>query len=213
MSSEDEPVQPFGQKLKVTVSRSPEIENLQEQLSAMKSEKETLENELSTLASQEFDKKKSELKEKTDSRLHESIDAINSPSELEQFQNIYDTLRSDGSETPKSKPSGIVTLPQKGEVDITRKAYDRPEDMIGDLFSKAKTDPNAEEMLNQLFSKRLKSGKYELTEPQPRVKSSTGRYCQYTSPRTGNSILIPEDHAKRLSPEMLQKRLESGFYE
>jgi len=210
--SEDEPIESLGQpKIKVTVSRSPEIENLQEQLSAMRDEKEDLESTLSGLAEKEFDKRKQELRDRVDSRLYDSVDEISTPTQLETFEKLYDTLHSDGSETPKPRPQGVVSLPQNRSEDLMRKPFDTPRELVSALFDKSRDLPEYDQKISDLFSKRMKSGgSYEITEEPPEVKSRVDRYFQMVSPK-GYTIMIPEEH-RSLTEEELKRRISIGYY-
>jgi len=191
-------------KIKVTVNRDPELEDLRSQLETEKEGRIEAEATIEALAVAEFEKYKDEIKTK----FPEKAEVIDSIESAEQLNLVKELLTGE----KRSAPSGTVSLPS-GKQNIRYKEFDTAKEMVDSVYNEAKTDPNLSEALNQLWEKvsRQPSGSWVLQEPLPKIKSPSHRYVYYKN-NFGNTVMVPENHAKTLDPELLKKRLSSGYY-
>jgi len=190
-------------KVKVTVDRTPEIQRLEEELEVEKQARQEAEQVLTDLAEKAFEEKKEELA----SRFPEKENAImnvESPSQLEIIESLL------GTET-KNKPTGVVGLiPPKNKGSLASREFSSKQEAFENLFNR--DDMEAEEIKDKLFSKSSDViGKWQLRELPPKRQSLCGRYIIYPNLK-GGTCYVPEEDAKRLSPEELRKRISEGWY-
>ena len=190
-------------KIRVVVEDAEEdsVEDVKE----LKAERDELKATLEVLSAQAFEEYKNEIKQKFPEKAS-VIDSIESPSQLNLVKDLL-------SGEKRSVPSGTVSLQPNGERNIRYKEFDTAKEMVDSVYNEAKTDPDLENALNELWKKSLRqpSGKWVLQEPEPRIKSPSHRYVYYKN-SFGNTVMVPENHAKTLDPELLKKRLASGYY-
>ncbi len=111
-------------------------------------------------------------------------------------------------------PTGVVSLQQpERKDDIMTRPFDSLSTMFTTALEYEKTDPALAEKVDELWRKTAAktSGKWSLQQASPRVKSPSQRHCEYTNSR-GFTTLVPQEHAKALSPEQLRNRLEADYY-
>ena len=196
-------------KIKVIVEdeKDNELDDVSD-VKALKQERDSLRATLESLAEVEFNKKKQELADIYPSQSEEIL-AFENPDSFESYKM---GIESSKASTHKTGPSGIVNLPS-GKGSIMTREFDTAEEMVTAVRNEAQTNPEMETVLNQLMEKAIQNpmGRWTLSEPLPKIKSPSHRYVYYKN-SFGRMVMVPENHAKTLSTELLKKRLESGFY-
>jgi len=175
---------------------------------ALKQERNELRATLESLAEAEFNKKKEELA----NQFPEFSDKILDFENPDSFESYKEGIESSGVSTHKTGPSGIVNLPS-GKGNIMTKEFPTAEAMVTAVRNEARTNPDMENVLSQLMQKAIQNpmGRWTLSEPLPKIKSPSQRYVLMKN-SYGNTCYVPENHAKTLDPELLKKRLASGYY-
>lgn len=207
MSEDPYASQEPSQKIIVKVDRTPEQERLLNELEAVRSQRDELQQTLEGLAQAEFEDQKNKLAKKFPEKA-EYIRNLETPTELETARTLL-------SGEKRKSPVGVVSLtpstPQQQSV--LTKEYPDVGSMVQDAMQHEKTEPEIGEAMTRLWRKigNKTSPKFSITDNMAKVKSASNRYQEYTNSR-GFVVYVPVEHSRALSTEQLKKRLDSGYY-
>jgi len=198
--------EPENGKIHIKVDDSPKVIRLQDRVNELEAQVRERQELLESLANAEFIEQKEELAKQYPEKA-DVILAIENPSEMETIKSLL------SDNPPKRKPTGVVTLESSSKPDIMTRPFNTRQEMMTALLEEEKHNPDVAEKVDLLWRKTVgkTSPKWSLQQPSPKIKSPSERYCEYVNSK-GYTVLVPIEHAQRLSSEELAKRLTDGYY-